>query len=172
MTVALDPNPACTARIVASFVRSVMEVFLTMVHVQVKVGKPFLKKDPLPTYDVSGVIGLSGKYSGSMVLSLQEATAAALVAAFAGMPIPVKSPDFPDAIGELANMIAGNAKTSFGEGTSISTPSIIMGVGHTVARLHDVPCIIIPCTTDHGAFALEINLKPPPAGVPSEGGAA
>ena len=171
MTVALDPNPTATSRIVTSFVKSVMEVLLTMAHVQVKVGKPFLKKDPLPTYDVSGVIGLSGKYVGSMVLSLQEATAEALVSAFAGMPIPAKSPDFPDAIGELANMIAGNAKTSFGEGTNISTPSIIMGAGHTVARLHDVPCIIIPCTTDHGAFALEVNLKPPPAAASVEGGA-
>ena len=82
-----------------------------------------------------------------MVLSFQKSTAQAIVNAFAGAPIVPDSPDFADAVGELANMIAGSAKTSFGGATSISVPSIILGPGHTIARLHDVPCLIIPCQT-------------------------
>jgi len=63
-------------------------------------------------------------------------------------------------VGELANMIAGSAKTSFGGGTNISVPSIILGSGHTIARLHDVPCLVIPCHTPAGDFAVEVNIKP------------
>ena len=42
---------------------------------------------------------------------------------------------------------------------TISVPSVIIGPGHTVARLSDVPCLVIPVTTPHGKFAVEINIK-------------
>jgi len=164
------PVPS-TARCVAHFVRSIREVLQTMAHVTVTVGSPALKTSPATTYDVSGIIGFSGGFSGSMVLSFQKCTATALASAFAGMPIEPDSPDFADAVGELANMIAGSAKTGFGYDTSISVPSIIMGPGHVVARLHDVPCIIIPCKTAHGDFAVEVNLKAPDSPKPQKGSA-
>ena len=107
-----------------------------------------------------GVIGFSGEFVGSMVLSFKNATAVAIVSNFTGMPIEPGSPDFADAVGELANMIAGSAKTSFGGNTNISVPSIILGSGHTVAQLHGVPCLVIPCHTEAGDFAVEVNIKP------------
>jgi chemotaxis protein CheX len=167
-TAPLD-TPNSTAQFVVHFVRSIREVLKTMAGVTVAVGSPSLKKDPISTYDVSGIIGFSGAFAGSMVLSFQKCTAQAIVCAFAGAPIAPESPDFADAIGELANMIAGSAKTGFGEGTSISVPSIVMGAGHVVARLHDVPCIVIPCHTPHGDFAVEVNLKSPASSNPQKG---
>jgi chemotaxis protein CheX len=163
MSTVAHPPPAAaspTARLIVHFINSIQEVLRTMAKVTVTVGTPTLKPNPLPTYDVSGIIGFSGEFVGSMVLSFQRATAESIVKSFAGMPIAPDSPDFADAVGELANMIAGSAKTSFGGGTNISVPSIIMGAGHTIARLHDVPCLIIPCHTDAGDFAVEVNIKP------------
>jgi chemotaxis protein CheX len=160
-TVAENPrtDSAATARLVTHFMTSIRDVLKTMAHMDVKIGTPALKKNPLPSYDVSGIIGFSGNFVGSMVLSFQQSTAAAIVAAFAGMPVPSDSPDFADAVGELANMIAGSAKTSFGGGANISVPSIIMGHGHTIARLQDIPCLVIPCQTAAGEFAVEVNIK-------------
>jgi len=160
-TVVSPPSeaPSATAQLVVHFISSIREVLRTMVHIEVAVGTPTLKQSPEPTYDVSGIIGFSGEFVGAMVLSFQKNTAMAIVSGFAGMPIAPNSPDFADAVGELANMIAGSAKTSFGGGTTISIPSIIMGAGHTIARLHDVPCLIIPCRTDAGNFAVEVNIK-------------
>jgi chemotaxis protein CheX len=63
-------------------------------------------------------------------------------------------------VGELANMIAGGAKKDLGCVASISCPSVVIGPGHTIARLSDVPCIVIPCKTPVGDFAVEINIKP------------
>ena len=155
-----DPAPPSLAQLIVHFVHSVREVLQTMAQVPVTVGSPTLKTSPLATYDVSGIIGFSGEYIGSMVLSFPRTTAVAIVASFAGMPLAPDSPDFADAVGELANMIAGSAKAGFGGGTNISVPSIIMGQGHSVARLHDVPCLVIPCRTPAGEFAVEVNLKP------------
>jgi chemotaxis protein CheX len=67
--------------------------------------------------------------------------------------------DFTDAVGELANMIAGGAKKHLGNAASITVPSVIIGKGHQIARLSDVPCLVIPCTTAAGDFAVEINIK-------------
>jgi chemotaxis protein CheX len=155
-----QPAAASLSQLIVHFMRSVQEVLKTMAGVSVTVGSPSRKTDPLASYDVSGIIGFSGQFVGSMVLSFQQAAAVAIVSRFAGAPVAPDSPDFADAVGELANMIAGSAKTSFGGDTTISIPSIVMGCNHTLARLHDVPCLIIPCQTAAGAFAVEVNIKP------------
>jgi chemotaxis protein CheX len=155
-----QPAAAGLSRLIVHFMQAVQDVLRTMAGVTVNVGPPTRKQDPLPSYDVFGIIGFSGEFVGSMVLSFPEATAAAIVSSFAGAPIAPNTPDFADGVGELANMIAGSAKTAFGGGTAISVPSIIMGRGHTIAHLHDVPCLVIPCRTAAGEFAVEVNIKP------------
>jgi chemotaxis protein CheX len=153
------PAPAINPKLIAPFVNSVRSVFQTMVKVETTVQMPRLKADPCPSYDVSGIIGFSGDVIGNVVVSLQMAAAKSLVAAFAGMPIEPGTPDFSDAIGELANMIAGGAKKHLGLAASITVPSVIIGRGHQIARLSDVPCIVIPCVTPAGDFAVEVNVK-------------
>ncbi len=95
-----------------------------------------------------------------MIVSLQQAAAVKLVTAFTGMEMDPSSTDFCDAIGELANMIAGSAKKDLQLLASITVPTVILGNGHKVARLSGVPCIVIPCHTPAGDFAVEVNIKP------------
>lgn len=149
---------ADTAKLTVHFVRSLQEVLTTMAGTKVTVGRPSYKTDPGSTHDVSGIIGFSGDFIGSMVLTFKEATAVAIVKAFAGAELSLGSTDFTDAIGELANMIAGSAKKAFG-GTNISLPTVVIGHGHLIGRLNDVPCILIPCDSASGSFAVEVNIK-------------
>lgn len=148
-----------TASMVVHFVSAVREVFTTMLSTTVNVATPHHKNNPSPMYDVSAIIGISGQVVGSMVLCFELQTAAKIAAALSGAPVKPDSPDFPDAIGEIANMIAGSAKRNFGAAASISIPSIVMGGGHTLARLHDQPCIVIPCNTELGRFVIEVSVK-------------
>jgi len=155
--------PAAAATIdpqlIVPFVNAVRSVFATMVGVQTTVERPHVKNNPAPHYDVSGIIGFSGEIAGSVVVSFQSKAALALASAFAGSKLEFNTPDFADAIGELANMIAGGAKKSLGALASISVPNVIIGSGHLIARLSDVPCIVIPCKTPVGDFAIEVNIK-------------
>jgi chemotaxis protein CheX len=146
-------------KLIVPLVNSVRAVFNTMVKVEVTILRPHLKNSPSVTYDVSGIIGLSGDLIGSIVVSFQMDAAAKLVSSFAGMALDPNGPDFPDAVGELANMIAGGAKKAFGVMASITTPNVIIGAGHSVARLSDVPCVVIPCQTPVGNFAVEVSIK-------------
>jgi len=144
---AAGPPPSMDPKLIVPLVNSVRAVFNTMVKVEVTILRPHLKDSPSVTYDVSGIIGLSGDLIGSIVVSFQMDAAAKLVSAFAGMELDPKGADFPDAVGELANMIAGGAKKAFGVMASITPPNVIIGAGHSVARLTDVPCVVIPCQT-------------------------
>ncbi len=150
---------AINPKLIVPFVNSVRNVFATMVKVPTEVLRPHVKEAPGPSYDVSSIIGFSGEVVGSVVVSFQLEAAKKLVAAFAQTELSVDSADFADALGELANMIAGNAKKDLGCKASISTPNVIVGAGHHVARLSDVPTLVVPCRTPVGDFAVEVSIK-------------
>ena len=124
-------------------------------------GRPRLAvpQSAAPNYDVSGIIGFSGDLVGSAILSFCADTAAGVVTAFTGSVLEINSPDFADAIGELANMVAGRAKRDLGGNASITVPNVIVGRGFSITGLSSVPCLIIPCRTKVGEFAVQICIK-------------
>jgi chemotaxis protein CheX len=148
------------ASYIAPFIHSIQNVFATMLQLQVQVGTPRVKTDTGATFDISGIIGMSGDVVGSVVLSLPNATGERIVALFTGEQLAPGTPDFADAIGELVNMIAGGAKGRFeNRRVSISCPSVILGKNHTVASQKDTPCIVIPCATDCGELVIEVSMQ-------------
>ena len=152
-------KPAIDAKLVAPFITSVRSVFKTMASLDVAVDKPFLKDEQTTTFMVSGIIGFSGQVIGSVTVSFHAETAKKLVAAFAGIEMDLKSPDFADAVGELANMIAGGAKKDLGGNANITVPTVVIGADHVVARLRGVPCVVLPCKTTAGEFTIEVSIK-------------
>lgn len=141
------------------FVNAVKNLFNTMINVPFKLGKPSLKKSNEPEHEISGIIGLSGTVSGCVVINLSKAIALQLVSALIGDEVTELDDDCTDAIGEIANMIAGNAKTDFpSSGTTISVPSVVIGK-HKVSYPSGLPIISIPCITDKGELVIEVALK-------------
>jgi len=143
------------------FISSIQNVFSTMLQLQVTIGDPSLKNDPVPNFDISGIIGMSGDVTGTVVISFPSATAEGVVGLFTGTKMAATDADFADAIGELVNMVCGGAKGQF-QGTkrvSISCPSVVIGPNHAIARQKDIPCIVIPCSTDCGDFVIEVAIR-------------
>ncbi|NLE02400.1 MAG: chemotaxis protein CheX [Fibrobacter sp.] len=144
------------------FILSTIETFKKMLNNDIKPGKVVLKNDSTHTYDVSGIIGLSGEAQGSICLSFPKPIALKVVSTFVGMEIKIVGPEVADAIGELANIIAGNAKQHLTQfNLSISLPKVIMGSGHKIASQRDVPTIVVPFNSNLGDFAMEVSLKTP-----------
>lgn len=156
---AVDAAEAVNPKLVMAFVKSVKNVLTTMVGLNPVLGKPRLKTDLKVTHDVSGIVGFSGEVTGTVIVSFGEPSAMKLVEAFVGEALDARSEDFADALGELCNMIAGNAKKDFGLNANIGIPSVVVGPNHTVSRMSDVPCILIPCQCEVGDFAVEVNIK-------------
>ncbi|MCA9300120.1 MAG: chemotaxis protein CheX [Phycisphaerales bacterium] len=147
------------AKFIAPFMSSTQNVFSTMLQLPVEIGEPHVKDTQKPSFDVSGIIGVSGDMVGSIVLSFPRQTAERVVALFTGAEFEYGGEDFADAVGELVNMISGGAKAGLaGINASISCPSVVVGEGHSVSLRSDAPCIAIPFNTDCGEFVLEVAL--------------
>lgn len=154
------------ANLIAPFISSVQHVFSTMFQLPVEVGDPSMKKGNACSHDVSGIIGMSGEFQGNVVLSMPSDTAVAVVALFTGEKYDTESDDFADAVGEMINMICGNAKATFQrKNVSISCPSVVVGANHRVSGQSDIPCVLIPCHTDCGELMLEVAIRPTAAEV-------
>jgi len=141
------------------FLLAVKNLFDTMIHVPFVLGKPLLKQDNVPLYEISGIIGISGSVTGCVVINLSKQVALQMVSALVGEQVTELDADSTDAIGEIANMIAGNAKKDFpGGDASISVPSVVVGK-HQTAYPSGVPIISIPCDTSAGRMMIEIVLQ-------------
>jgi chemotaxis protein CheX len=143
----------------AIFIRAGHNVFSTMLQAPPSFGEVSEGSDMRSDFDISGIIGLSGDVVGSVALSLPWKTAERCVNAFTGAEDPPDE-DVCDAIGELANMIAGSAKSEIeGRSIAISCPSVVRGKELSVSRPRATPCVRIPCSSKLGDFELLLCLQ-------------
>jgi chemotaxis protein CheX len=143
------------------FILSNLETFAKMVGVEAKPGKPVLKQDARLDYDISGIIGLSGKVIGSVALSFPQSTALAVCNKFMSADLKEMNAEILDAVGELVNIVAGNAKKGLAEfAIEISLPSVIVGPNHRIVEPKGCLGFVIPFASALGSFHMAVSLKP------------
>lgn len=142
------------------FLASTLSVFETMLNCKLERGVPYLKDGTQPQHEVSGVIGLSGKAQGTVVLGLsREAALGATEVLLQERPAQING-DVTDAVGELVNIIAGNAKAQLEHlDMSVSLPTVITGKNHCVEFPTKVTPICIPFTSAWGTVTVEVGLR-------------
>ena len=142
------------------FIIATTNVFETMVNCKLTRGKIRVLNDESPIHPISGVIGLSGRAVGTVVLSLSEGVALRAASALLMTELTKIDDDVIDAVGELANMVAGGAKAKLDEyELSISLPSVITGAGHEVRFPSKVTPICVPFESDWGSLTIEVGLE-------------
>lgn len=147
-------------RFINPFMKSIGNVFTTMLSTEVEFQKPYVKSAVTEKPDVSAIIGFSGDASGAVVLCFGQSTALKIASAFACTELSIDSPDFADALGEIANMVAGGAKSDFqGLSVNISLPSVIVGTGHEVVKSNAHPSLVVPCQSPYGSFTVEVSME-------------
>ncbi len=146
-------------RYINPFLVAVQKLFDTMIELPFKLGKPTLKREMKPSFEISSIIGLSGPVGGCVVISISEEIALQLASELLDEEMTEIDEDCTDAIGEIANMIAGNAKTDFPiDGVTISVPSVVIGK-HKIAYPSGIAIISIPCQVGDGQLVIDIALK-------------
>lgn len=147
-------------RFINPFIASITNVFKTMLMAEMTFDKPRMKAAMEDRPDVSAIIGFSGDATGAVVLGFPMEVATGIATKFAGEQIDIDHPDFADALGELANMVAGGAKANFGGlAAAISLPSVIVGQHHEVMASKNHPSLVIPCRSPFGSFSVEVAMK-------------
>jgi len=148
------------AQYVNPFLYASINLFKDYLGLEVTNGKPFVREDPQGLDEVSGIIGLAGETQGAVVLSFSRETAIQIVSRFADHPYKALSSDVIDGVGELINIIAGNAKKDLREfRIDISLPGVITGKNYKIHWPENVPVITIPFSSEAGDFTVNVSLK-------------
>ena len=148
------------AEYINPFHASLTNTFKTMLSCEAKRGELHLKDANSPSHPISGVIGLSGKAVGAVVINLSEAVAIKAASAMLMTELTEVCDDVLDAVGEIANMVAGAAKAELEEyELSVSLPNVIIGNPHEIHFPSNTKPICIPYDTEWGPMTLEVSLE-------------
>lgn len=143
------------------FVDATTRVFEDFFGELPKPGKPYLfHRDEQHSWDLSALIGIGGDSRGVVAILMTGELAINLTNKLTGGSSTEITDDAIDAIGEVVNIIAGNAKKGLEQYIlTISLPSIICGPVHNISWPSSIPIIGIPCETSLGEFVLAVGLE-------------
>ena len=144
------------------FIGATLNVLETMASTKAQAGKPYLKEDQVARGDVTGVIGMTGEANGTISISFTEKSILVIVSNMVGEEMKELNEEIKDAVGEITNMISGQARKKLDEqGTPLKAaiPSVIVGKNHTITHMTTYPIIAIPFSTDNGDFTIEVCIE-------------
>ena len=125
--------------------------------------KVYLKTDNTLIGDISGIMGLSGDVSGSIIISFKKDAACTVVGNMLGVTYTEINEEVKDGIQEIVNLVAGQAKSMLTDTEyhfQISIPTCIIGANHQVNHKKGVPCIVAEFALDGHDFTVEVSISP------------
>lgn len=141
---------------ITPFISAVRKIFDVAFQMNVETVDTLASVSRAGPPDVIASVELTGDFSATLELGFPLPTAQRLVSLFSGLHAHEQTPDdVTDALGEIANMVAGNAKPHLGRLDVRSTPPDV--------RFDDQPAFarpedgrIVRCISDCGEFTLRL----------------
>ncbi|HFC6388332.1 TPA: chemotaxis protein CheX [Neisseria bacilliformis] len=141
------------------FIDGVQKYFAQMIAgEELVVGTPYLIENKIPSAkDFTGVIAISGKNQGVVYFTAPKELLERLLVLIGekdtGEELMV------DLVGEVANTIAGNARSEFGEEFEISVPIVLRGAPDEILLPRKDRSFVIPITWRNRSAAIVISLR-------------
>lgn len=153
-------------KLLSPFVDAVRNIVRTMAFTEAEPGKPEEKRSPIACGVVTAACGLVGKtHQGSFAITFEEGALLKIASKMLYTEIAELGQEAVDAVGEIANMISGNARRDLEErgcDLDMSIPVLITGRGHQITHRGHGPVTQVPFQTEWGAFYLEVLLSARP----------
>lgn len=146
---------------VEPFVKAARDVFQLMMDLDVRRGGLRASEELIPSKDASVAIAVTGDLLGSILYSFPKQMTLDMVEIMAGMPVEEMDSFVVSALGEVANIISGNAVTylnSVNYRCNIFPPQIVLG-RDTALDMVTPKALIVPFQTRIGEFDIMITLK-------------
>jgi len=145
------------------FVEAAVKVINQIAGIDVRKGHLSYRAKVQPSFDVSIIIGIYGFLTGQIVYSLNSNLADHLVdKLLEGKSSQQKKIMFLDSLGEVANMITGNATALLNEKQdqvlNITTPAIAAGDDLSI-YLVPKPAIVLGLITEYGPIEISIAVE-------------
>lgn len=147
---------------VDSFVNATVVALAEMAGTEVAVREVYQSTLGAPWCDISAVLEIKSATEGLLVLGFPERTAAAIAErVLAGVQEEINETLVRDCIGEVANVIAGQAKTLLA-GTphqfTYSLPQVVVGKPPPSNLEWSHSCIVIVFVSELGEFTMHLAL--------------
>lgn len=140
------------------FVDAVTHYFSSQTQEPATIRASYLSDPAALNFDYTGLITLSGRFRGCVYFSAPGRMLRELLRAL--REPDVNEDNLLDAVGEIANTIAGNVRRHFGDALEISVPVKIRGVsGEIKSAVRARPFAILLTWRKHEA-AVVIDLEP------------
>lgn len=147
------------AEYINPFVSAAVEVFSTMLNCELARGPLSLNSSFQPAHEISGIIGLSGRASGTVVVSVDREVAISATEQMLGCRPTSIDADVIDAIGEVTNMIAGKAKAGLEHlAMNLALPTVVTGKNQVIRFGSNAQTIRIPYVCRWGELSVEVGL--------------
>ncbi len=124
------------------------------------VGTPYLVENTVPSAkDFTGVIAISGRSKGIVYFTAPRELLERLLLLMGESD--TDDSFMIDLVGEVANTIAGNARSEFGEEFEISVPIVLRGAPDEILLPRKDRSFVIPITWKGRSAAIVIALRKP-----------
>ncbi|OGS34275.1 MAG: hypothetical protein A2293_13650 [Elusimicrobia bacterium RIFOXYB2_FULL_49_7] len=151
------------AKLINPFISATIDLLATMADMTATRKDLFLKKNYRLAGDVSGIMNITGRMEGSVAVTLERGLALEIVSRILHSPASeLTEEDIKDGVGELVNIISGNAKASLA-GTEyaheITLPAVIIGYGHEISHPRGAPCIVALFESGAHTFGVQVSVQ-------------
>ncbi|WP_028317416.1 chemotaxis protein CheX [Desulfobulbus elongatus] len=140
-------------------VDATMEVFASMISIDIA---PEPKGGGLPAVaaDISSLIGLAGDFKGFLAVHCPEPVALGITSAMLGMEVTAVDDEVKDALGEVANMVAGGLKIGVateGKKIGLAIATTVVGKALRTGGLSGADRAAVAFATPLGRFGVEVR---------------
>lgn len=148
------------AEYVNSFYGAAQDVFKLMLDLEIERGQLSVVEGFTSSKDANIILGVTGDLKGTVFFSFTKDMTLKMVKIMAGMEMDEIDVFVSSALGEVANIIGGNAVTNLSNydyKCDITPPQIIVGQ-HKSFSMANERALVIPMKTDIGEFSISIFL--------------
>ena len=143
---------------ITTFIDGAKRYFSTVSDVGVEVGTPYLiEPEETPAYDYTSIIGISGVRKGCVYFSAPRVLLRHLL-----ISLGESSGDqalLGDVVGEVANTISGNARSTFGADFMISVPVVVNGRPESIRLPRRLQPYVIPISWNQYKASLVVAIE-------------
>lgn len=151
------------ARVVNSIITATLKVLnqFGLTSIKMEKAEPKSAHDPL-LGEVSSIVDIKSKsFQGYLSVSFDKESFLELVSAMLMEEQTELTQDNQDAVGEINNIIFGNAKSEITSyGVQMTVPRVVIGTNLTIPCAPGAAGMLVPFSTDKGKFYLTVVANP------------
>lgn len=149
------------AEYINSFYSATKDVFKMMLDIEPQKGQLEIVEDMVCSKDANVVLGVTGDLKGTILFSFPKDMTLQMVNTMSGMELEEIDSFVSSALGEMANIIGGNALMALDEkdySCDIVPPQIFVGEYKSFSMAEE-KALLLPLVTSIGEFHINIYLK-------------